>query len=796
MNNNVLLSMRSDTLVTIKEQYLRQEELNINFLESEQNRYHTSMFDAQTPEEEEKIQKIFNKANIGTLRSNLKKEFDVQSSILDMYISNDAQLNRRPQTIIPASAFADDLYITCGPVEKTHNRLSYKSEQRLIHFLLYRQDGSPFYLTNLGKMAILKTIGTPTNNLKELNKKRTILLFLQENQAVAKELTNTMQRIKKIESDVLTFWNKTTTRELAEKTPCIPPGLNTILSKSTIDAANKSPETAIILSTATIANTSMGMYIGSGLLSANWAQTTQNFALVKEAASNLLAQCTLSNATPLVIPAAIGAITNSLCFYLGYNSKGETNFLYDYKGTFTILSTVIAYCITHQIPLATLTAIQWGTLIPTLSSMPMFLLPLAFTKMFAILIPQLHQIYNLLIFRPKQSLIDTTNAINQQNIALQSLVILIHEMKNLKNIIDRYPELSENLELSTYLDVKTAIKRDLTSQEDLQDYNSLFKTLNGYNPHETEYKTLGFASKLWNRVWYSSIPTGYLTMLSLKKYFELPLEAVGTIDMNLTLNNLLNYYKDKNLTFCIPKFKKSNSPYLRIKNAWNPLLLANGNNMEDIIPNTMKLGGKAEPQIATISGSTEGGKSTFLRKVALIILAQSLCIFPAEECSATPFAKICISLNNQDNIGEDASGLRSEINTMQNTIKTIRETDNHCLAIFDELFQRLDAASGEYGSYWTIRNSLFPQKNTLFIITTHRESPKKLALENPESCKNYHFKQDDPKERDYVLYKNLNASDHIFSIKLSDIFSKAKPRNIEKFIAAGLIKKSIDRTTS
>lgn len=751
--NTSSLSAQLSTLPVIQEQYLRQETLDISSLENKLSQFNALIADAKTLEDKKLIQEELQELNLEARLRDLKASLERESGVFDLYFLTDPQRNQVPQTVIPTTALADDLYITCGPVEKTSTSLSYKSEQRLVNYLLRSQDGTPFYSTQLGKIKLLKTLGEATASIEQLNKKRNLHLFLRENPSIVEELRGIMTRIKDLESDILTFWNKKETAGLIRTTTYVSQEAAKFLSQETIDAIN----TSSISNLGDVTINTIGL--GNGLV------TGKKF--LQEVAA-IVSQYALSDITSLVTPTQIATVATFVASYLSctYFPRDKKNVPYSNKIFFALVAAATAYCLLNPLSMATLSSIPSTvvSVVRQMQSLPLIISPYFF---------KLRHMTFMLYSNPAQCFYTKTNIINQQNIALQSVAKLISEMKKLKRIIDFYPELSENLELHAHLNVKQSVEQQVSSQESQDDFTSLFAVLDGYNPNKTGYKDQSFISKLWNRVAYTSIPTAYRTMHSFKKYFGLSLEAIGEIDMYLTLNNLLSYYQDKKLRFCIVKFKGTGKPYLRAKKAWNPLLLANNNDMEFIVPNTIKLGGKVEPRIAIVSGSTEGGKSTFLRTIISgAYTAITLGIAPAEEFVMNPPKKICIALNNQDNIGESASGFKSEITTMKNIIDTIKATNGNCLVCIDEIFQRVQTESGETGSYRTIKDSIFPQKNALSIIVTHRKSPKTLAEEHPREYKNYYFKKQDH---------------HLFKGKTPVNATEEKDDNLQKLLQAGLI---------
>jgi DNA mismatch repair protein MSH6 len=135
---------------------------------------------------------------------------------------------------------------------------------------------------------------------------------------------------------------------------------------------------------------------------------------------------------------------------------------------------------------------------------------------------------------------------------------------------------------------------------------------------------------------------------------------------------------------CRPKFESAaarGKAFVELENARHPMLVPP--NGQDVIANTVRLGGVGQPSIMLLTGPNMGGKSTLLRQTCVcVIMAQIGCRVPASSCTLAPFDRIFTRVGANDNITAGQSTFMVEL---KETSTILRHATAHSLVVFDEL---------------------------------------------------------------------------------------------------------------
>jgi DNA mismatch repair ATPase MutS len=260
----------------------------------------------------------------------------------------------------------------------------------------------------------------------------------------------------------------------------------------------------------------------------------------------------------------------------------------------------------------------------------------------------------------------------------------------------------------------------------------------------------------------------YKQIIKRKNDFKIILEFIGKVDMFVSIAKLIRNNKEKlqngfENMYSFPVYIPSNSPVCVCKNIWNPCIEDKKVVMNDIILNNK------EKKNAMITGPNAGGKSTFIKSVALsVLLSQTLGITCCKEQAMTIFKKIETYLNIPDIKGKE-SLFEAEVNRALEYITDLNElsSTDFSFIVMDEIFNSTNPEEGVAGGY-SICKKISSFQNNISIITTHFTYLTKLE-QNTENFCNYKLPIVRQQETNSIMcpYKiTKGVSDQFIAIEL------------------------------
>jgi hypothetical protein len=139
-----------------------------------------------------------------------------------------------------------------------------------------------------------------------------------------------------------------------------------------------------------------------------------------------------------------------------------------------------------------------------------------------------------------------------------------------------------------------------------------------------------------------------------------------------------------------------------------------------------------------ITGPNAGGKSTFIKTILInVVMSQTICLSPCDECSMTPFKNIVSQINIPDCKGKE-SLFEAEMHRCQSNLNLLKNhPDDFTLIVMDEIFNSTNPVEGISGAF-AIAKQIAKYPTCLLMFTTHYVYLTKLAkLTN--RFKNYHM---------------------------------------------------------
>lgn len=165
-----------------------------------------------------------------------------------------------------------------------------------------------------------------------------------------------------------------------------------------------------------------------------------------------------------------------------------------------------------------------------------------------------------------------------------------------------------------------------------------------------------------------------------------------------------------------------------LKNARHPLLIAQFNNINQVIPIDIAIGIDSR-QAVLITGPNTGGKTIALKTIGLMVLmAQSGLPIPADEKTEIGiFHKIYADIGDEQSIELSLSTFSSH---MKNIVRSMEDVGEDTLILFDEIGAGTDPKEGAALAEAIILYLL--AKNARLVVTTHYSQLKTLPLDNQE----------------------------------------------------------------
>lgn len=232
-----------------------------------------------------------------------------------------------------------------------------------------------------------------------------------------------------------------------------------------------------------------------------------------------------------------------------------------------------------------------------------------------------------------------------------------------------------------------------------------------------------------------------------------------------------------------------NSRTISIKDGRHPVIEA-GNSLK-FIPNDTFLNSNSD-QILIITGPNMGGKSTFLRQNALIIiLAQSGYFVPAEKASIGIVDRIFTRIGASDSLIEGKSTFLIE---MIETSVILNNTTDRSLILLDEIGRGTSTYDGLSIAWSVIEHLSNSKERPRTLFATHYHELTELS-EILEGVKNYHITVREWEENVVFLHKIApGATDQSFGIHVAKIAGIPKPViERSKEILLNLEKKELNR---
>ncbi|KAH7140124.1 muts domain V-domain-containing protein [Dactylonectria estremocensis] len=198
---------------------------------------------------------------------------------------------------------------------------------------------------------------------------------------------------------------------------------------------------------------------------------------------------------------------------------------------------------------------------------------------------------------------------------------------------------------------------------------------------------------------------------------------------------------------CRPKFIDQERSTIDFEELRHPCMM---NNVDDFIPNDIKLGGE-QAKINLLTGANAAGKSTVLRmSCTAVIMAQIGCYVPSTSARLTPVDRIMSRLGANDNIFAAQSTFFVELSE---TKKILSEATPRSLVILDELGRGTSSYDGVAVAQ-AVLHQVATHIGCVGFFATHYHSIATEFENHPEiRARRMQIHVDDAERRVTFLYK-------------------------------------------
>ncbi|MFP4682026.1 MAG: MutS family DNA mismatch repair protein, partial [Chitinispirillaceae bacterium] len=146
----------------------------------------------------------------------------------------------------------------------------------------------------------------------------------------------------------------------------------------------------------------------------------------------------------------------------------------------------------------------------------------------------------------------------------------------------------------------------------------------------------------------------------------------------------------------------------------------------------------SQKTVTIITGSNMSGKTTFLRTIGVnLVLAYAGAPVCAEELQSAPI-QIFSTMRINDNLQEGISTFYFELLKIKKILENAK--DQPSLVLVDEIFRGTNSRDRHTAAVIVLRQLL--RRNALTVISTHDYELTSLEKKDPETYRNYHFKDD------------------------------------------------------
>ncbi|ODV93473.1 hypothetical protein PACTADRAFT_52053 [Pachysolen tannophilus NRRL Y-2460] len=208
------------------------------------------------------------------------------------------------------------------------------------------------------------------------------------------------------------------------------------------------------------------------------------------------------------------------------------------------------------------------------------------------------------------------------------------------------------------------------------------------------------------------------------------------VKMLATFDCLLSLSACSSLNLNYNRPELVDKPYIELYRSRNPIIENLSSSLSSYIPNDIRMS-YSDNRISIITGPNMGGKSSYIRQVALlVIMTQIGCFVPSDRGSKIGiFDKIFIRMGAQDDLIKGDSTFKVEMNECSSIIKNCTDRS---LVLLDEIGRGTSTVEG-FAIAYSILDYMINAKSSFILFITHFQSLNFFAEKYKDVVRNFHM---------------------------------------------------------
>ncbi|MBD3231874.1 hypothetical protein GF322_04395 [Candidatus Dependentiae bacterium] len=211
------------------------------------------------------------------------------------------------------------------------------------------------------------------------------------------------------------------------------------------------------------------------------------------------------------------------------------------------------------------------------------------------------------------------------------------------------------------------------------------------------------------------------------------MQSIGQIDVYLSIAKLYKQFVGQDVTYSFVQYLDQDNPYIKLDGFWTPFINAENVVINEIELGKEGFSKGAIISGPNAGGKSTILKSIIIN----LLLAQTIGIAPCQKIIFTPFSYLDTYLNIIDDITSGNSLFKAEVLRVKELLQTLNTLNpRKCFVIMDEMFNGTNPLEGEAAGF-AVACALAKIPNSITLIASHYAKMTTLEQETAGKFKNY-----------------------------------------------------------